>query len=186
MRKALQPSGFHAAPATQGARLAAEEGNLPTLLRLVRESERGTFAPCVSTHDTHTATASPVLGATDDGLGTSPRTRRSRRAVAFDAPFPDSLALPGTSIDGAAWLAACFPSEEGELSHAARPRGRAGSGGQRNGTGGNALTPARARIGRSRSCSRVVVVAEVDRRCPAKTSGRSPFQPIWKRSWTVA
>jgi hypothetical protein len=31
-----------------------------------------------------------------------------------------------------------------------------------------------------------VVVAEVDRRCPAKTSGRSPFHPIWKRSRTVA
>jgi len=31
-----------------------------------------------------------------------------------------------------------------------------------------------------------VVVAEVDRRCPAKTSGRSPFHPIWKRSRAVA
>jgi len=57
------------------------------------------------------------------------------------------------------WLAARPSSEEGGLSHAARVESRAGE------AGANAAarlilarspTPRRARIGRSRSCSRVV------------------------------
>jgi len=79
------------------------------------------------------------------------------------------------------WLAARLPSEEGGLSHAGRVERRAREAGANAAarliqTGSH--TPRRARIGRSRSCSRVVdVVAEVDRQWPAQRSGRTSISP---------
>jgi hypothetical protein len=144
-----------------------------------------TFAPGESAHITHTVTASPILGATDGGIGTSPRTRRHEERWPLVPHLPAGLCCPGDGIDGAVWLAACFPSEGGELSHAACFEGSAREA-EANATARalllrGALLPARARIGRSRSCSRVVdVVAEVDRQCQTQRSGRSPLHPIWR------
>jgi len=123
-----------------------------------RGRSRRTFAPRGSAHGTHIVIVSTILGATDDGLATPLRTRRSRRAVILGARTPGRLALHGAGIDGCG-VARCLPSlgrVEGYRTSRV-PEGRARSGGQRGGTGGNALRPARARIGRSRSCSRVVV-----------------------------
>jgi len=81
------------------------------------------------------------------------------------------------------WLAARLFSEERGLSHAGRVSKEAH--GKRGPThrhglilGVRALLSKRARIGRSRSCSRVVdVVAEVDRQWPAQRSGRTSISP---------
>jgi hypothetical protein len=103
--------------------------------------------------------------------------------------LPADLYRPEDGIDGAVWLAACPCSEEEGLSHAARNERRAREAEANASVRAlhGALTPERARIGRSRSCSRVVdVVAEVDRRCSAQRSGRSPFHLTWKRSGTGA
>jgi len=81
------------------------------------------------------------------------------------------------------WLAARLSSEEGGLTQTARFE-RSGRKARANASARaiqvRALPPRRARIGRSRSCSRVVdVVAEVARQWPAQRSGRNPFHPIW-------
>jgi hypothetical protein len=187
----LQPSGISCPPRRpQGARPATEEGNLTLLSH--GSSAGGTGVPSLRANRPTSAHRHCL---------THPRRNRrwargvashaaSRRAVALVAPPFGRLALPTDGIHGVAWLAACLSSKEGGLSHAVRfEQGRAGSGGQRIGTGARqrALPPARARIGRSRSCSRVVdVVAEVDRQWPAQRSGRSPSHPIWTRSGTGA
>jgi len=80
------------------------------------------------------------------------------------------------------WLAARLFSEERGLSHAGRvERGAREAGANasaRAHLGVRARLPKRARIGRSRSCSRVVdVVAEVDRQWPAQRSGRTSISP---------
>jgi hypothetical protein len=72
---------------------------------------------------THTVTVSTVLGATDGGLVTSLRTRRSRRAVTFEVKPSRRLVLRAGDVDGASWLAACSGLHGSVLSHVAPPRG---------------------------------------------------------------
>jgi len=87
------------------------------------------------------------------------------------------------------WLAARLSSEEGGLSHAARlERGTREAGANATARAKQvALPPRRARIGRSRSCSRVMMLLQ-----KSTDSGRRkeadapPSHPIWKRSWTGA
>jgi len=181
-----KPFRAHAVPTTKGCSTCYGGGELPTLSHgLAREEARSTFAPGESAHITHLVTASPILGATDGGIVASPRTRRHEERRPSVPHLPAGLCCPGDGVDGAVWLAACFPSEEGELSHAARFEGSAREA-EANATARallsrGALLSARARIGRSRSCSRVVdVVAEVVRQCQAQRSGRSPLHPIWR------
>jgi len=91
-----------------------------------------------------------------------------RGAVAFGAP-PFGGLVPSGRQHRWCGVARCLPflGRGRAVARRAQRRKRTGSEGQRIGTGSTgALRPVRARIGRSRSCSRVVdVVAEVDRRC---------------------
>jgi len=167
MRKGSNLPMFMTGRRPWGARLATEEGNLTLLSH--GSSARGTEVPSLRANRPTFAHRHCL---------THPRRNRrwargvashaaSRRAVALGAPPFGSLALPTDGIHGVAWLAACLSSKEGGLSHAARfEQERAGIGGQRIGTGSRqrAPPPARARIGRSRSCSRVVEVSCRSRR----------------------
>jgi len=107
----------------------------------------------------------------------------SRGAVAFDAPPPGRLVLSRRR---------CRWCESGSLPAFSRkregyrmPGASKEAHGKRGPThrhglilGVRALPSKRARIGRSRSCSRVVdVVAEVDRQWPAQRSGRTSISP---------
>jgi hypothetical protein len=67
------------------------------------------------------------------------------------------LPRQGNGVDGAEWLAARPRLTARASTQALRAReGPLGKRGRRKGAGGNTLPPMRARIGRSRSCSRVV------------------------------
>jgi len=107
----------------------------------------------------------------------------SRGAVAFVALPLGGLVPDQETAATDAGVARCPPFlGRGRVVACRAPRKRrTGSGGQRIGTGSSqlrALPPRRARIGRSRSCSRVVdVVAEVDRQWPAQRSGRTSISP---------
>jgi hypothetical protein len=185
MRKGLQPFREHAARRPRGARPATEEGNLGTTLSHGSPSRgagylrSGRIGP-----RTHIDIASTILGATDGGLAAPPRTRCHEEQCSPASHLSAACCRPGDDDEGAAWLAACLPSEGGGLSHAVRLE-RGGREAEANAPARVATPekrkPGRARIGRSRSCSRVsVVVAEVVRRCSAQRSGRPPFHPIWR------
>jgi len=142
---------------------------------------RGTFAPGESTRVRaqplpHPSSAQPTVDS----------RRRLARGVTRSGGLRCSTCRQTCTFREAAsmartWLAARLPSEEGGLSHAERVERRARE------AGANAAArliqtgsprPQRARIGRSRSCSRVVdVVAEVDRQWPAQRSGRTSISP---------
>jgi len=100
-------------------------GTHDVLSRACPRGARSTFTPGESTHITHTVTASPILGATDGGIGASPRTRRHEERWPSVPYLPAGLCCPGDGVDGAVWLAACFLPEGRELSHAARFEGGA-------------------------------------------------------------
>jgi hypothetical protein len=188
MRKALQPSEDTTARRPRGARPASEEGNVNHSLTACRGTvttylRSGRIGP-----HSHTATVSPILGATDGGLETPPRTRRREELWPSVPHLPAGLHLFGRR-PGWCGVARCLLSlgRATAVARRALRENRAGSGGKRNGPGSQQRAPAlaRARIGRSRSCSRVIhVVAEVDRQCPTQRSGRSPLHPIWRRSGT--
>jgi len=70
---------------------------------------------------------------------------------------PTDLPRQGNGVVGAKWLAARPRLTARAITQALRAReGPPGKRGRRKGAGGNTLPPMRARIGRSRSCSRVV------------------------------
>jgi hypothetical protein len=126
MRKGLQTFRAHDHSDDHGVLdLLRRRGTPNVPSRACPRGTRSTFAPGESTHITHTVTASPILGATDGGIGTSPRTRRHEERWPSVPHLPAGLCCPGDGVDGAVWLAACFLSEGGELSHAARFEGGA-------------------------------------------------------------
>lgn len=173
----------------RGARLVMEEGN-PNALSPGHAPREGLWYLCSRRVDPRRMSdiVSTILGATDGGLRAPPRTRRQEERCPWTSQLTAACCCPGDGVHGATWLAACFPLEGGGLSQAARlDRGGREAEANVTGKGGNARRPARARIGRSRSCSRVGSdVAEVVRRCSAQRSERSPLHPIWKRSGTGA
>jgi hypothetical protein len=173
----------------QGCSNRVGGGDLTILPHGLRpRGRRRTFAPIGSAHTRNQAIASPTLGATDGGCANA----ASHAALAKSGdPRRSTSGQPCTvrSRRRRCGVTRCLLSPGRARAVARRGISQpiaARSEGQRGGTGGDALLPPRARIGRSRSCSRVVVVAEVDRQCPAKRSGRPPFHPIWRRSRTVA
>jgi len=128
---------------------------------------RGTFTPGESTHVhtqplPHPSSAQPTVDS----------RRRLARGVTRSGGLRCSISRQTCTVRETAsmvrmWLAACLPSEEGGLSHAGRVERRvreAGASAAARLIQTGSPRPRRARIGRSRSCSRVVdVVAEVDR-----------------------
>jgi len=77
MRKGLQNLPSSCRPDDHGVLdLLRRRGTPPRSLTACPRGAGSTFAPGESAHSTHTVTASPILGATDGGLGASPRTRR--------------------------------------------------------------------------------------------------------------
>jgi len=175
----------HADPTTMGCSTCWGGGELPTLSHgLARERLGVPSLPVIRP----TARTQPLLHPSS-----AQPTVESGRRLARGVKKSGGLRCPTSRQACAAvrrcrWcgVARCLLSLGRGRAVACRAlrRRRAGSGGQRDGTGSpskGALLPARARIGRSRSCSRVVdVVAEIDRRCQAQRSGRSPLHPIWR------
>jgi hypothetical protein len=101
-------------------------------------------------------------------------------AVAFGALPSGTLVVPGDGVDGAG-VARCLllPGRGGAVAGRAFERtcGKRRST-HRHGPSKGDPRSRRARIGRSRSCSRVIaVVAEVVRQWPAQKSGRSSISP---------
>jgi len=143
MREVNPASRSHAAPSEPGCPFRHGGGEPLEAITVRRERGDGTFTPGDSAHVTHFATVSSVLGATDGGFATPPRTRRSRRAMAFGASTLWRAALTGRPASMVrAWLAACPPSGERGLSQAARSERNAREAEANGiGAGGDALTP---------------------------------------------
>jgi hypothetical protein len=149
----------HAAPTTKGCSTHDGGGEPCTPPR--GSPREGVRAPSlrVSRPTRYTVTASTILGATDGGPVTPLRKRRGGELWPSSPHLLAGLRLTAETVT----MVSCgsLPASPGRerLSHAARfERSRAGSGGQRSGTG-SSREPSRrrgARIGRSRSCSRVI------------------------------
>jgi len=167
----------------RGARLATEEGNLEARSHGTRREGAGYLR----------LRASRPTTTHRHRLDHPRRDRRWTRdaashaapggAVSLGAPPHASLLLNARRYPWCGVARCLLFLGRGKASARRAPReGRAGSGGQRDRNGRQRPEgPARARIGRSRSCSRVDGgVAEVVRRCSAQRSGRSPSHPIWK------
>jgi hypothetical protein len=156
----------------------------------------GTFAPGESTHTRtqslpHPSSAQPTV---DSGRRLARGVKRSGglRGSTFWRSCTDQETVAKVRV----WLAARLLSEEGGLSHPGASKEAHGkAGGQRIGTGTfqkGALRSRRARIGRSRSCSRVIscccrsrqTVAGAEKRThlhftrSGSVQGRAPSSPL--------
>jgi hypothetical protein len=76
MRKVLQPSGLMPSGDHGVLDSLRRRGTSRHSLRLVRKKGTGYLRSWRVGPHSHTVIASTILGATDGGLGTSPRTRR--------------------------------------------------------------------------------------------------------------
>jgi len=181
MRKGLQPSE-NIPTDDQGVLDPPRRRGTSDALSLTarRREGPGTFAPGGSAH-ARTSTL-PRPSSARPTVGSRRRLARGvSRSSVLRRPTSRRLAAAGRRRRRCG-VARCLSSlGRGRAVARRAPReGRTGSGGQRTGTGGNTRNtkPARARIGRSRSCSRVVVVvAEVVRRCSAQRIGRFSISP---------
>jgi len=161
-------------------------GTSRTSLTARPRARRGTFAPGSSAHTRtsplpHPSSAQPTM----DSM------RRLARGATRSGGLRCSTDWQACTVQEAASMVRCgsLPALPRTREGCRTPRASKEGRGKRGPThrhglalGKRARRSRRARIGRSRSCSRVVdVVAEVDRQWPAQRSGRTPFHPIWTR-----
>jgi len=113
----------------------------------------GRIGPCRTQPPHHPPPALPAAGS---DVASQAASEKRRPSVSHSGR---TCNRSGTAPMVLAWLAARLLSKGRGLRIAChtRRKARVGSEGQRIGAGGYALPPRRARIGRSRSCSRVVV-----------------------------
>jgi len=133
--------------------------------------------------NSHTAIASPILGATVGGLEAPPRPRRHEERWPSQLHPLAVLHRPGDSGEGAS-VARCPPSlgRERAIAHRARRKTRTEGGGRRVGTDSLRKEESSCRGGRGsdargRARASFDVVAEVDGQWPAQRSGRTSISP---------
>jgi len=185
MRKGLQPFREHAARRPRGARPATEEGNLGTTLSHGSPSRgagylrSGRIGP-----RTHIDIASTILGATDGGLAAPPRTRCHEEQCSPASHLSAACCRPGDDDEGAAWLAACLPSEGGGLSHAVRLE-RGGREAEANAPARVATPEKRSRGGRGsdargRARASVLSLQKSSDGVRRREADALHFHPIWR------
>lgn len=189
MRKALLPPDSMRNPGDPGCSIHDGEGEpLGALAACPRGRSGRTFAPRGSAHGTHIVIVSTILGATDGGLATPLRTRRSRRAV---NPRCSNSWQACTARSRYRWVRRgslpAFARKSRGLSHVARPR-RAREKRRPTQRHGRKRPPACAGEDRTLEVmlARRSSLQKSTDSVLAKTGERAPFHPIWKRSPTVA